>query len=297
MKVAVLGCGYLGLELGRQLIVSGHDVVGVRRSESGLAAMEAAGIRGLQGDVTDPDTLERVPDVDTVVFAASSGGRDAAAARRVYVAGQQIVLEHFAAREQPPDRYVYTSSTGVYGDQDGAWVDEETPRSPDTPKTEALAAAEDVVFDATESTAIDPTIARIAGIYGPDRYRIEPYLAGPVVAGYRNVVHRDDAAGAITFLLETDRARGEVVLVVDDEPVSRWDFADWLAAQSDRDPPSKQTVEQRLAADSDSLSRRLRADKRCSNERLRAMGYEFEYPTFREGYRAEIADFCGARDR
>ncbi|MEF8886631.1 MAG: NAD-dependent epimerase/dehydratase family protein, partial [Haloarculaceae archaeon] len=118
-RVAVLGCGYVGLELSRQLE---GDVVGVRRSETGRRAVEGTGATAVRADVTDPDALEAVPDPDVVVFAASSGGRGAEAAREVYVEGQRTALEHFAGRADPPERYVYTSSTGVYGDHGGDWV-------------------------------------------------------------------------------------------------------------------------------------------------------------------------------
>jgi nucleoside-diphosphate-sugar epimerase len=290
MRVVILGCGYVGLELGRQL-ADDHEVVGVRRSAEGIEAIESAGFAGTRADLTDSDDLSAVPDADALVFAASSGGRDAAAAREIYVDGQRTVLEHFAARDEPPDRYVYTSSTGVYGDHDGAWVDETTPLDPRTPKTEVLAEAERVALEHTDE--IDGTVVRFAGLYGPDRYRLERYLSGPVTEGYLNMIHRDDAAGAVAHLLQTDRARDEIVLAVDDEPVEKWAFADWLAAACGEPPPPKQTVEQRLAEDdlSATARRRLQTSKRCSNETLRDLGYEFRYPTFREGYRRVIDSY------
>ena len=137
---------------------------------------------------------------------------------------------------------------------------------------------------------MDGTVARFAGLYGPGRYRLERYLEGPVTEGYLNTVHRDDAAGAVRHLVEADVARGEVVLVVDDEPVEKWDFADWLADQCDVDAPPKRTVEDRLAEDdlSTAARRRLRTSKRCANDKLRGLGYGFRYPTHREGYEAAI---------
>jgi nucleoside-diphosphate-sugar epimerase len=104
------------------------------------------------------------------------------------------------------------------------------------------------------------------------------------------MVHRDDAAGAVAHLLETGRGEGDVVNVVDDEPVSKWAFADWLADQCGRDPPEKRTIEQRLVEGdlSDPAERRLRTSKRVGNDRLHDLGYEFAYPTYREGYRAAV---------
>jgi nucleoside-diphosphate-sugar epimerase len=290
MRVVILGCGYVGIELGRRL-ADDHEVVGVRRSEAGIAAIERAGFRGVRADVTDPDALAAVPDADAVVFAASSGGRGADTARAVYVEGQQTAIDQFAGRDDPPERYLYTSSTGVYGDHGGDWVDETTPLDPTTEKTAVLAEAERVALEAAADRSIESTVARFAGLYGPDRYRLERYLDGPVVEGHLNMVHRDDAAGAVAFLLDNP-THHDVVLVVDDEPVSRWTFADWLAEQCDRDPPAKETVDDRLDDDlSEAARRRLLTDKRCSNDRLRDLGYDFAYPTFREGYRETVAAY------
>jgi len=288
MRVAVLGCGYVGLELCRQF-GDEHEVVGVRRSADGIDRVEATGARAVRADVTDADALEAVPDVDAVVFAASSGGRGAEAAREVYVEGLRTAVDHFCDRENPPERVVYTSSTGVYGDHGGDWVDEETPIEPTTPKTEVLAEAERIALDRPTGDC-SGTVARFAGLYGPDRYRLERYVDGPVTEGYLNMVHRDDAAGAVGYLLETGRGRDQAVNVVDDEPVSKWAFADWLAAECGRDPPEKRTIEERLADGdlSDPAERRLRTSKRVANDSLRELGYELAFPTYREGYRAAI---------
>ncbi|WP_439025555.1 SDR family oxidoreductase [Haloarchaeobius sp. DT45] len=290
MRVAILGCGYVGLELGRQLTEAGHDAIGVRRSDDGLDAIEESGFTAVRADLLETDSLSAIPDVDALVYAASTGGRGADAARTVYVDGMRTALSHFAARENPPERLVYTSSTGVHGDHDGDWVDEETPLSPTTPKTEVLAEAEELALVAGDEFGTDGTVARFSGLYGPDRYRLERYLEGPVTEGYLNMVHGEDAAGAVRYLLTGDLARGEVVQVTDDEPVSKWAFADWLAEQCGVDTPPKQTIEERLAAGdlSDAAERRLRTSKRCSNEKLRSLGYEFRYPTFREGYRQAV---------
>jgi len=287
-RVVILGCGYVGIELGRQLRDE-HQVVGVRRSPDGIEAIEDAGFTGVQADVTDPDSLTAAPDPDWLVFAASSGGRGATAAREVYVGGQRNAIEHFGERASPPERYVYTSSTGVYGDHGGDWVDEETPLDPTTEKTEVLAEAERVALEGATQRGIDGTVARLAGLYGPDRSRLDRYLSGPVTEGYLNMIHRDDAAGAVAFLLTEDRARGEVVLCVDDEPVWKPEFADWLADECGVDRPPKRTKAERLDGDvSDATRRRVLTSKRCSNAKLRDLGYEFVYPTFREGYRGAV---------
>jgi len=173
----------------------------------------------------------------------------------VYVDGLRNVVDEYAERSTTIDRLIYTSSAAAVG--------------------------------------IDGTVARFAGLYGPDRYRLERYLDGPVTAGYLNMVHRADAAGVVRFLIESDQARGESVLVVDDEPADKHAFVDWLADACGVEPPAKQSKAERLAAEglSEPVRRRIRAGKRCSNEYLRSLGYEFEHPTFRSGYQAAIESY------
>jgi len=174
MRVVVVGCGYVGLELARQLAERGHAVTGVRRSDAGLDAIESVGeavdggrdlgeVDAVRADATDPASLDALPEADTVVFAASSGGRGAAAAREVYVDGLRNVIEAYGSRVETPDRLIYTSSTGVYGDHDGAWVDEETPIEPTTDKTRVLAAAERIALETAAEFGID---GRLHGLRG-----------------------------------------------------------------------------------------------------------------------------------
>src|SRR6056297_1288390 len=159
MRVAILGCGYVGLELGRQLSEGGHDVTGVRRSDAGIASIGEIGFDAVRADVTDANSLACVPDTDAIVFAVSSDGRDANAAREVYVNGLRTTIEHFGQRPNSPDRVVYTSSTGVHGDHGGDWVDSETPIDPSTPKTAVLAEAERLARKLPRKYGIDGTVA------------------------------------------------------------------------------------------------------------------------------------------
>lgn len=298
--VAILGCGYVGLALGEKLLATGtaDRVVGVRRSERGVDAMETAGIEPIQGDITTAETLEALPDADVVVFAASTGRGGETTARELYVDGQEAVLGYLGNQDDTPDRYIYTSSTGVYGDHDGEWVDEATPLDPETDRQQTLVEAENLAHSAQEH-GIDATVVRFAGLYGPGRYRLTRYLDGPVTEGILNLTHRDDAAGALAFVLDTDVARNDVVLVVDDEPVSKWELADWLAGECNEPTPPKQTKAERLTDDSlpAGARQRIQADKRCRNRTLRSLGYDLAYPTFRAGYRPAIDEYVDGSSR
>lgn len=283
MRVLVLGCGYVGRELGQRLVEAGHEVVGVVRSESSAEAVAAAGIDPIQGELTDSDVVSSLPDADALVFSASAGRGSVAEARALYADGLRAVVSTFENRESPPDRLLFTSTTGVYGDHGGDWVDESTPIDPERPKAAVIAEAEAIVHRCD----IDGTVARFGGLYGPGRYRIESYLDS-VTAGWRNSVHREDAAGALAWFLTEDVARGETVLVTDGTPVDRWEFADWLAERCDAPEPEKLTIEERLAALPASAAPRVASQKRCRNDRLLELGYELRYPSVYEGYEPAI---------
>lgn len=291
MEVLVLGCGYIGREVGTRLVDAGHDVTGVVRSASSADAVAAKGIQPVQADLTDQEVVADLPDADVLVFSASAGRGSVEEARALYIDGLGSVVSAFEARDRSPERLLFTSTTGVYGDHGGDWVDESTPIDPERPKAEVIAEAEDIV----RGSAFDGTIARFAGLYGPGRYRLSSYLDS-VTAGWRNSTHRDDAAGALAWFVTEDVAREETVLVSDGNPVDRWEFGDWLAEQCGEPAPEKLTVEERLDGLPASASLRVASQKRCRNDRLKALGYELAYPSVYEGYDAAIDAYRRGED-
>ena len=293
MRVAIIGCGYVGLALARRLVADGHDVIGVRRSRDRLDEIEAIGAAGAVADLTDVTTLRTVPAVDVLVVSASAAGGDAKATRRLLVHGLSASIAHFGERERPPNRVVYTSTTGVYGDYNGAWVDETTRLAPTSPKTAVLAEAELTCREEAVRYGMDPVIVRLGGVYGPDRYRISAYLSKPVYPGYRNLLHRTDAAGVLARLTRGGAGDHDTVIAVDNEPVDRVRFVRWLANESGvTAPPAADPGE--LLSDPDrsfTSKRRLFESKRCDNARLQSLGYEFVYPTFRDGYAEAVTSY------
>ncbi|WP_373189590.1 NAD-dependent epimerase/dehydratase family protein [Halolamina sp.] len=291
MRVVILGCGYVGQELASKLEDAGHDAVGVVRSEASAAERRADGIEAVVADLTDSEAVDRLPDADALVFAASAGRGSVKQARALYIDGLRSVISAYQDRDHPPERVLFTSSTGVYGDHEGGWVDESTPVSPKSPKAGVIAKAEALVHTAP----FESTVARFAGLYGPGRYRLSSYLDS-VTEGWRNSTHRDDAAGALAWFLREDCGRNETILVTDGEPVQRWAFGDWLAAECGEPEPAKQTVGECIAADhlSPESVRRLRSEKRCRNDRLLELGYELEYENIYEGYADAIAAYRAA---
>ncbi|MBN8249336.1 MAG: NAD-dependent epimerase/dehydratase family protein [Verrucomicrobia bacterium] len=194
----------------------------------------------------------------------------------------------------PPEAFAYTSSTSVYGQTTGDWVDEASPAAPGTEAGEVLVATERLVLEAAETGRVPGRILRVAGIYGPGRgHLFQQFLAGEArVQGdgsrWINMIHRDDVASALEAVL-TRGANGEVYNAVDDEPVSQREFLAWLAARLGRPMPPP--------ASEEFLARRKRGltHKRVRNRKLRtATGWDPEYPSYREGYAEAVAAALGS---
>ncbi len=284
MRILIIGCGYSGLALGARLVQSGHEVFGMRRDSTAAGDLEAQGIRFLQGDVTEPESLKRTaPHWDVVINLVSStrGGVDEYKA--VYLEGTRTILSWL--RERPPAKYLHTSSTSVYGQNDGSVVTESSNAEPVSATSRILIETETEVRAAFRHSGFPAIILRVAGIYGPQRgHLFKQYLKDEAVLrddgeAFINNIHVQDLARAIINLIEQGIA-GETYNLVDDEPVTQLDFFRWLSGNLGKPmPPS---------APGDPLRKRGLTNKRVSNAKLRATDFTLLYPTFREGYATEL---------
>jgi nucleoside-diphosphate-sugar epimerase len=287
MRVLIIGCGYVGLPLGAELVKQGHEVFGLRRSTGAEAEFKSAGIKLLTADVTKADQLAQLPGgYDWVVNCVSASGGGAAEYREVYLQGTRNLIEWLGAA--PPKKFVYTSSTSVYGQNDGSLVKESSLTEPAVETGKILVETERVLLEAARERKFPAVILRLAGIYGPDRgYWFKQYLSNEARiegngARILNMIHRDDAAGVIIAALKSGRP-GEVYNAVDDEPVSQLHFFQWLSGPLGKElPPS-------APEDAEAVRKRGVTNKKVSNRRLKMeLGYQFKYPTFRQGYTAEL---------
>jgi nucleoside-diphosphate-sugar epimerase len=272
-RILIAGCGDLGTRLGRLLAADGHRVWGLRRDPLGLPSA----LEPLAADLTRPDTLGALPAGLTLVFyTAAAADRSEAAYRRAYEDGPRNLLAALAAQGQSPRRVVYCSSTAVYGQEDGGWVDEGSPTRPQGYTGQRVLAGEGWVAGGPYPA----TTVRLAGIYGPGRTRLlEQVRRGETrrpegLPVYTNRIHSDDAAAALAFVARLPAPR-RLYLAVDDEPVDRATLLLELAGMIGAPPPPSGPAEPGRGG-----------NKRCSNRRLKAAGFRFRYPTFREGYRA-----------
>ena len=260
-RVLVAGCGYVGSKLAAELTASGHEVFALKRGPSSIDNAE-----NIAADLTVRSSLN-LPEVDVAFFtAAPSAGvaRDEKTYRSIYVDGSRNLRDAL----RPATRLIFTSSTAVYGQDDGSEVDESSDTTPESFRGR-------VVLEAERSADV---VIRLGGVYGPGRVRaLERLRRGDArfaPGRYLNLIHRDDAAGALVHLMTLELPE-KVYVGVDEEPVDSEAFYQWLA---------EQTGEPLGRADTTLTGK----NKRCSSARLIASGYRFRYPTFREGYRELI---------
>jgi len=293
MRVLIVGCGYVGVPLGAELVRLGHEVFGLRRSPAAESELKIAGIQSLIGDVTRPETLAKLPrDFGWVVNCVAAGG-NADNYREVYLQGTRHLIEWLAPN--PPKKFVYTSSTSVYAQNDGSQVKESSPTEPTAETSKILVETEKVLLDAVAQKKFPAVILRVAGIYGPDRgHWFKQFLKDAAhIEGdgsrFLNMIHRDDLIGCIIAALKNGRA-GEIYNAVDDEPVSQLHFFQWLAQARDKPlPPS-------APENSGDNRKRGATNKRVSNRKLKMeLGHQFKHPNFRIGYSAELLRLDRAR--
>lgn len=281
MTVLIAGCGDLGTEAGLRFAAAGHDVVGLRRSPGKLPAE----IRGVYADLST-ELPDLPPDVDIVVVAIAADASTEEAYRAAYLDGVRNVLDALERQSIQPRRILFVSSTAVYKDSGGAVVDESTPTEPTRFSGKVLVEAENLLFARTRGTTTQPVSLRLGGIYGPGRTRlIDQVRSGkaviPAQPRHTNRVHRDDAAAMIVHLTTMEAAPDSVYVGVDDVAAEMGDVLRFLAAELGCPEPT--TAVPGDASDAGP------GDKRCSNARLRATGFDLTFPTYKEGYRALLA--------
>jgi nucleoside-diphosphate-sugar epimerase len=287
VRVLILGVGYLGLPLGKALAAQGHEVFGVQRSAEAQDALKAAGITPLVADITDPESLQCLLVLfDWVVNCVSSSKGGADVYRKIFLHGARHLIQWLAPT--PPKKFVFISSTSVYGQTDGSLVKEDSPTEPASETSKILVEAEKMWLEAARAKEVPAMVLRLAGIYGPGRgHPFQQFLKGEARIhgdGVRlmNMIHVDDAVGAILAALKHGRP-GEIYNVVDDEPVTERHFFHWLSQELGKWMPP-QASEAELAG-----RKRGVTNKKVSNRRLKMeLGYKFRFPTYRVGYTAEI---------
>lgn len=278
--VLIIGCGYVGQRLARQLLAEGCSVTGMVRSAASAQALAALGIDAVQADLDADAALPALPSTGAEVyyFAPPPGeGEDDPRLRRVLAAFVGAL----------PRRIVYLSTSGVYGDCAGAWVDEYHPLNPTTARARRRAAAETTLAEWSSDTGLPVVILRVPGIYGPGKLPLErlrkrlPLLRAED-SPFTNRIHVDDLIRVCRAAMTRGRP-GAAYNVSDGQPSNMTDYFNRIADRAGL--PRPPVVER---ADIDRLSPGMRAfmeeSKRLDTRRLHAeLGVELRYPNLEAG--------------
>ena len=273
-SVLIAGCGDIGSRMATQLLTNDWQVHGLRRSIERLPA----GVIGVAGDLFSEQCPAHWPsgEIDYVVYSAAATEHDEAGYQAAYVDGLKHTLSWLKQHGQKPKRLLFVSSSSVFAQKDGEWIDETSPAQATNYSGRIMLDAEQVALN----SGIAASVVRLTGIYGPGR----EWMLGQVRKGYRvaidppmygNRIHADDAGGLLAFLLEADRqgeALDDCYIGVDNAPVPLAEVVGWLRERLGVTEWAAET------------STRRAGSKRCSNARAKALGWEPRYSSYREGY-------------
>ena len=275
-KIMVMGCGDVGMGLAERLVASGHEVTGVRRT----LQTQSSEVNFIQADVTNAEQVEALNFcVDGLVYILSPTGRDISAYTDVFKIGVEHVLS--AAKQQNPALPIFfISSTRVYAQQQGEWVNEQSVTEPMDERGRLLLQAEGMFLAFNEHT----TVVRFSGIYGRSNYLIKQLEKGTEVQKeppyYTNRIHREDCISVLEFLL-TKQLNGEcldrIYLASDQDPAEKWNVASYITKKLGLPSCGGQV-----------LDKTANRNKRIDSRQLIEAGYQFRYATYKQGYEAVL---------
>jgi nucleoside-diphosphate-sugar epimerase len=278
MNRLILGCGYLGRRVADAWIVQGDGVTAVTRSASRADDLRRQGLTALIADVLKPESLGGLPEVETVLYAIGLDRASGATMRSVFVEGLRNVLAALPA----PKRFLYVSSSSVYGQSDASWVDEDSPTEPQEESGRIVLEAE-LLLRARLPRAIT---LRFGGIYGPGRLlRQKTIEAGEAIVGdpdkWLNLIHVEDGVRAVLAAEERGKP-GRIYNICDGEPVRRREFYS-AAAQALHAPGPRFMAP---PAEQPALPHE-KGNRRICNRRMREeLGVKLRFPNFACGLAA-----------
>ena len=286
-KLLIVGCGDIALRALPQLARE-YEVFGLVRSAAQAERIAALGATAVTGDLDDPATLVPLAQMAQLVLhlapPADSGERDQRSANLIA-----------ALAPRAPERLVYISTSGVYGDCGGAWVDEERPLAPQTARGVRRADAERTLLAWGRQSGVAVAVLRVPGIYAAERLPLAQLKRGaPVLRAeddvYTNHIHANDLA-AICATALARAAAGRVYNASDDSEMKMGDYFDLVADRAGLPRPPRIT---RAAAEAGAISEGLlsfmRESRRLVNTRMKTeLGVRLRYPSVYEGVPAIIA--------
>lgn len=275
-QTLIFGCGYLGRRIARLSIRDGNEVWATTRQTVKKRDLAGLGIRPILADWSDRRSLAALPEVDRIVVCVSYDRQSNLSRLDSQVGG----LRNLLLAISPKTTICYVSTTGVYHQLGGQWVDEASPTHPAREGGRAHLMAEELLHRLRPHS--EWTVLRLAGIYGPGRVpRAADVIAGRPIAspqdGFLNLIHVDDAAKAVRAAWQRPKQR--LYVVSDDQPVLRGNFYEEIARQTGAAAPRFV-----LPTAGSPVSMRSESNKRVWNRRMkRDLHSKLQFPTYREG--------------
>jgi nucleoside-diphosphate-sugar epimerase len=230
-KIIILGCGYIGTAFARLAQAQGYAVCGVVRSEASRERLESQGVPALVFDIHRDDWQKLPQDFTSVIYCASTGGGGSESYRLAYDSGVKRACAW--AEKIGAQHFIFTSSTGVYRQDDDSRVDENSPVG-GTENADALCVGEQAVLSSSIPVR---RVLRLGGLYGPGRhYLLDQIKRGECLIGgrtnhYINYLHQEDAAQALLAAITRGPSGPRIYNVCDGSPVKKSDLAQWIAQQ------------------------------------------------------------------
>jgi nucleoside-diphosphate-sugar epimerase len=286
-SLLIVGCGDIALRALPQL-TRNYQVFGLVRSSEQADRIAALGAIPLTGDLDAPATLHALPaGADRVLHLAPPGESNERDQRSANLIA--------ALSQRPPERLVYISTSGVYGDCGGAWVDEDRPVAPRTVRALRRADAERALFAWGRQSGVGVSVLRVPGIYATERLPLQQLKRGsPVLRAeddvYTNHIHADDLAAVCLAALERGAA-GRVYNASDDSEMKMGDYFDLVADRARlARPPRIARAAAEAGAITESLLSFMRESRRLVNTRMKAeLGVRLRYPSVHEGVPPVVA--------
>lgn len=274
MRALIIGCGYLGLRVAQQWRQQGVEVWALTRKLERAKEFLQLGLHPIIGDVLDPGSLKQLPEVDVCLTAVGYDRQAGPSKEAVYIRGASNVM---AAVDRKTKRLIAISSSSVYGQQDGSWVNETSVTEPTEEGGKICLAAERLALSPSEPAKISSVVLRLSGIYGPGRLiaRKEQLMTGQPLSGnpaaWLNLIEVSDAAKAVIALAERPEITG-IRLLSDEQPLRREEFYGHFTQLIGAPPPRFEP------AGEGGLN------KRCDSSRLRAeLPLQLNFPNARAG--------------
>ena len=268
MRILQIGCGGLGSLIAQATLAQDHALTIVRRSRPPVSQ----GARVLYADVVAGEGLSALNGLEADILLYCLAPVEGQSYQQTYVEGLRHVLAHVSKTHLK--HVFFISSTGIYGEQQGEWIDDETPAKPADAEGEVMLEAERLL----DGLSCGHTALRVSGIYGPQRLYLLRLLQNqarwPTKTHWTNRIHEQDIAAAVVHLYQYVAEAKPLpthCILTDGVPAAQHEVLQWLAGQQQLPAPETPPL-------------LPQSGKRIRNRFLQQTGFTLQFADYRAGY-------------